>query len=301
MSSRSPDGAARCQIRLSPWVLPVLAGALCLGLFPLWCMGVLAVASHELCHALAAWRMGFTVRRLELLPLGAAAQIDTLFETDPICEVGIALAGPMGNLLMVSLLASIPYFWPVENPWLAWAITANLSVALCNLIPALPLDGGRVLRGILAARMEIGRATRIAAGVSLGIGLAVTIAALVMLVAGSFHVTAWFLGIFLLANGWKERKTAPLLTLRQRTGKKEELLRKGSMPLHRMAARYDYPLTSLLRRLRTGRYHLVTVVDGDGQSLGEVSEASVVDCLLAGEGKCVAEALDYQRRSRQEG
>lgn len=281
MSGRYP----RMRVTLSPWLLPALALALCMGSFPLWCMSMAAVVLHELCHAAAARAMGFAVRRLEILPVGARADIVGLFETEPSCEVGIALAGPMGNLLCVMLLTAVSYFRP------AWCgddlgrwITAHLTVALCNLIPALPLDGGRVLRGLLSLVMPAERAGRAAAWAGVALGGVLTAAAAALFLVGTLHPTAWFLGIFLVLGGWKEIKTAPLLSLRQSAGKKENLMRRGSMPLVHLAVREDLPLSCLVRRLRPGCYAMITLVDREGRNCGTVSESDAVRCLLEGRG-----------------
>jgi len=141
------------------------------------------VVIHELSHSLVAIRFGHRVRSIILLPIGGMAQMDEIPE-DPKQEILISLAGPLasivisGILLVVLLVMDIPItFWSEDSLFegnmalnLFWI---NLILAAFNIIPAFPMDGGRVLRGILGMFMEHMKATRIA--VFVGQALAVVL------------------------------------------------------------------------------------------------------------------------------
>lgn len=147
------------------------------------------VVLHELGHALVARRFGARTRDITLLPIGGIARMDRIPEK-PIQELAVALAGPAVNLVVAlgvfSVLAwrfagadSGPAPGSVADftEQFAWA---NLWLAGFNLLPAFPMDGGRVLRALLALRLPHPEATRIAAltgriiAVGLGfVGLAV--------------------------------------------------------------------------------------------------------------------------------
>jgi stage IV sporulation protein FB len=144
------------------------------------------VTLHELGHAVAAQHYGIAVQDITLLPIGGVARIEV--PQNPKQELAIALAGPAVNVAIAALLllagavlqaTSIATPARVmdamgESQWgdlLPYLTVANIGLVFFNAIPAFPLDGGRVLRALLALRTEYGRATRIAA--SLGQGLAV--------------------------------------------------------------------------------------------------------------------------------
>jgi len=135
-----------------------------------------SVLLHELGHALTARMFGVPTRQIILTPLGGMAQIEA-GDMRPRDELLIALAGPavslgLGAVLLFTagLLGSLSPAGFVGG--LAWA---NLAIGLFNLVPAFPMDGGRVLRAGLAMRMEYFRATGIAAKVGryAALGLAV--------------------------------------------------------------------------------------------------------------------------------
>ncbi len=146
----------------------------------------ICVVIHELAHSLVAVRMGFPVRDIVLLPLGGVAQMERMPER-PAQEFLMAIAGPLSNFAIAIVLIVVGLFLPVNlgrglwrlltNPtYLGWAdafpylIFTNIGLAVFNLIPAFPMDGGRVLRALLATVISHARATAVA--VKVGQGLA---------------------------------------------------------------------------------------------------------------------------------
>ncbi|MDR9391470.1 MAG: site-2 protease family protein [Trueperaceae bacterium] len=159
---------ARLEAGATPWLLG-LAGALGL---------VLSVLLHELAHALVARRFGVTIREIRLWILGGIAQFDEMPER-PRDEAIVAIAGPVASLLLGvglgGVVAVVGASAGVALVVLAYLATVNVVLAVFNLLPALPMDGGRVLRALLAMALGPLRATRIAATVSqvvaVGMGL----------------------------------------------------------------------------------------------------------------------------------
>jgi Zn-dependent protease/CBS domain-containing protein len=154
----------------------------------------LCVLLHEFGHVFAARRYGVQTPDITLLPIGGVARLERIPE-EPSQELIIALAGPAVNVVIAAVLfVALGGFLPpdsveVQNPgtsMLARLAMVNLFLVLFNLIPAFPMDGGRVLRGLLATRFGMVRATEISATV------------------GQFFAAAFFLlgllgGNFLLA------------------------------------------------------------------------------------------------------
>lgn len=140
----------------------------------------LCVVLHEYGHALTARRYGIQTRDITLFPIGGVARLEKI-PTNPLQELWVALAGPAVNVVLaVSLFVWLKItatFEPLQmltittGPFLERIMAVNLFLAIFNMIPAFPMDGGRVLRAILATRQEYGRATQIAASIGQGIAV----------------------------------------------------------------------------------------------------------------------------------
>lgn len=130
------------------------------------------VLLHELGHATVARALGHQVGDITLTPLGGIARIGSL-QTRPSHEILIAAAGPAVNLAIAAALGLVYVVAPIEIVRLL--VISNLTLALFNLLPAFPLDGGRILRAWLARREGVVRATRRAAraGRAVAVGLGV--------------------------------------------------------------------------------------------------------------------------------
>jgi stage IV sporulation protein FB len=130
------------------------------------------VLLHELGHATVARLLGHPVGDITLTPLGGIARIGAL-GARPSHEIAIAAAGPAVNLVLAAAIALFYFLFPIEL--LRMLVVSNLTLALFNLLPAFPLDGGRILRAWLARRDSVVRATRRAAragrAVAVGLGL----------------------------------------------------------------------------------------------------------------------------------
>ena len=135
----------------------------------------LCVFLHELGHALAARRYNIKTRDITMLPIGGLARLETIPE-DPKQELVVALAGPAVNLVIAGVLWLLVSLDPSSaqnfdmmtldsRSFLYTLMVANLVLALFNLIPAFPMDGGRVLRALLSFKMPRPKATRIAASI----------------------------------------------------------------------------------------------------------------------------------------
>lgn len=174
------------------------------------------VVLHELGHALVAQRFGVAVREIVLLPIGGVARL--LSEPKkPLHELLIAIAGPLVNVVLAlaafaALGGAVPPFEPEALQARAMAapsaesllvllLYSNVTLALFNMLPALPMDGGRVLRALLSFVVGQVRATDIAAGLAqlLAVGLSVY----------GFQYNPWLLFIALLVfmGAGQERAT----------------------------------------------------------------------------------------------
>lgn len=172
------------------------------------------VVVHELAHAVVAMRHGLAVRDITLLPIGGVARIEHVALSSR-SEILIAVAGPLSNVCIAFLLTPLVLFVAVANDihealgilvyadqlsvagFILYLWIANIMLAFFNLLPAFPMDGGRILRAWLAASRGRLRATQIAVGVGqiFALGFAV-----LGLVAGDYVLLLLSLFILIAAQ-----------------------------------------------------------------------------------------------------
>ena len=144
------------------------------------------ITLHELGHSFAAQYYGVPVKQIILSPIGGVAQLTRMPEK-PVQEFVVAIAGPAVNFVIAGLMWAIALFLGINlsNPMdvlvglggvsltslFTYIFVYNIFLAVFNLLPAFPMDGGRVFRSLLAMKLDYVKATRIAA--SVGRGLAV--------------------------------------------------------------------------------------------------------------------------------
>ncbi|MCE9610393.1 MAG: site-2 protease family protein [Chthoniobacter sp.] len=160
------------------------------------------VLLHEYGHALAARHFGVATKDITLLPIGGVARLERMPEK-PIQELWVALAGPAVNVVIAIAIAawltltgsweSVTMLTTTGGGFAERLLAVNVTLVVFNMIPAFPMDGGRVLRAVLAMQMEYARATRIAARIGQGLAAVVGVIGLfsnpfLMLIA----VFIWF-------------------------------------------------------------------------------------------------------------
>ena len=192
------------------------------------------VVLHELGHSFQALRYKVKVRNITLLPIGGVAQMEHIPEK-PSQELAISLAGPAVNFAIAGLLAPLALWilvtqiaayldqpayllsdtgqrvlnWILDSlfygtDWKAlvfYLLSMNVSLGTFNLIPAFPMDGGRVLRALLALRLDYLRATRIAVHVGRGLAVLLGVAGLML-----FQIPLVLIAVFIYAGGGYERR-----------------------------------------------------------------------------------------------
>lgn len=237
------------------------------------------VVMHELGHALTARRFGVETRRIVLLPIGGVAQLERMPE-EPQQELAVAIAGPLVNVGIAILLGIVMAFAPgfsylEPELWLEMEgrkqfvlnlLFINVFLVVFNLIPAFPMDGGRMLRAVLARRMDYVDATKVAARVG-------QFFAIIFALVGIFY--NWVLILIALFVYLGAQGEAQMVQNR--------FVLRGFRVRHGMLTRFTtlHPYTSLIeaaRELLAGSDKDFLIVD-QGQVLGILTRDKLVESL----------------------
>jgi len=160
-----------------------------------------SVLAHEIAHGVIALRRGIPVKEITLFFLGGVARI-TREPTEPATELAMASAGPLSSLVLAAVFALL--WLPTRNTveplaaMILWLSLINLALAVFNMVPGFPMDGGRVLRAAIWSRLgDYMRATRIATQAGEVVGYLVILGGVVMAVIAD----PWIRGVWLVFIG----------------------------------------------------------------------------------------------------
>ncbi|HAA37971.1 MAG TPA: peptidase M50 [Firmicutes bacterium] len=240
------------------------------------------VLAHELVHLLTARAQGLEVSEVELFPFGGVAKLEDVLELDPQVESVVSLAGPIFNFILAALALLLYAKYPAwqQHKMLLLFIRSNLTLGFFNLLPALPLDGGRILRARLSGVLGFRQATELAIRISQLLALLLFVLALYLFYLGDLHLTLLAAAFFLYFASEKEKTAAMYAFIRGLGRKKRILYEQGVMPLVSLLSLRDTPMKDILRHFAMKKFHRVLIINKEGRVIGEVMEDEIVETIV---------------------
>lgn len=236
----------------------------------------LSVVLHEYGHALTARKYGIKTRDITLYPIGGVARLERMPDK-PIEELWVALMGPAVNVIIAGVLfaylsltgglTQVTGLSIASGSFLMRLMMVNITLVIFNLLPAFPMDGGRVLRALLALRLDYVRATQIAAGIGQGMAF---LFGLIGLLSNPFLL---FIAFFVWIGASQE---ASMVLMRDSL---------SGIPVSR-AMLTDFKtlsprdnLSHVVGLLLAGSQHDFPVVDANGDVMGVLERDSLIRAL----------------------
>ncbi|MBO4384773.1 MAG: hypothetical protein J5854_05075 [Clostridia bacterium] len=261
------------EIRCSPVLLAAAPIAALFGGFRLLAAAFISLLAHECAHAMAAKRLGYPVRSVEIQPFGFVARLDCAFASRA-DAAAIYAAGPLASLSMAALSSLAEGLFPTYRSAGIGLTEYNLALLAVNLFPAVPLDGGRL---IYAACSPKGKKPAMlvlrALGVFTGSGFIAAFG--ILLYRGALNPTLIVMGVFLIISAVAERSPSEFPALRrERTRSKTPLNVTG------VAVGEDMTVARALELLPPEGYAILTVLGRNGARLAELDEKQLADAAV---------------------
>ena len=236
------------------------------GGLPQFVICVLTALLHECGHIFCAARMGFECSKISLMPYGAAASCD-IEGISPADEIRLALAGPLVNVLICVACAGLWWFYPVTYGYTDTVFYANAGMLAMNLLPAYPLDGGRIARCLMLKFLKPKTVSIVLRAVSLASVVALTL--VFFLAVHNYSVLV--IAIFLLCSAFSKSPPAQKINFAARKKKRGREIR--YVILDESATYRD-----ALRFVESSRY-LVLQIYGEA-FIDEITEDELYEKLL---------------------
>jgi stage IV sporulation protein FB len=240
---------------------------------------------HELGHATAASLLGARVLSIQMLPFGGVAVIEDQGKLNVWKEIVIALAGPLQNGIMIIILLWFRNVSGAEHDYINYIIQGNTVIALFNLLPILPLDGGKILQALISLSLSYHRTLVWTFRASIVTSLLFCMYGISPLLRqnGSVHLNMLAIGIFLLYSNIVDYRNIPYRFIRFLLGRDELFYReaaKGSIALPIVSLPVKH-LEPVLRLFRRDRYHMVYVMNEQGRIVAVLPEQRLIRSYFA--------------------
>lgn len=266
------------EVRVSIFVFAVPVVLLITGYLKEYAVAFFSITLHELGHMAVSRYHGFKPYDIRITPVGFSMSIDDRSCSGRVC-IGIYAAGPATNLLMSGSAAAVLMIFPGVKPYLSLFALTNLLLALFNMIPVYPLDGGRILLEILAGGMGLIAAGRVIRRFALAAAVLLVLVGCYQLYIAAFNFSLLLTGmyiVFLLITGGTE---SAFMNIRQIIYRRSRLMKKGVYPARDIVVIKETLLGDTLKNMDFDRFHFIYVLDDDLHLARIFTETEIIDAI----------------------
>lgn len=234
---------------------------------------------HELFHFATAKLYGIQVKGLFIMPFGICLKLNDIYINETRKEIIIAAAGPFANVIMMLFAWFLKENFKLSLWDINFFIYGNLAVIMINMIPALPLDGGRILKAILVNIWGFKRAFMLMEKLTKALLLIVFLWGIYVLYLTKLNYSIILIFIFLFVNIIAEKNTSKLIIMKGITDSRKKLADKGILKAQTIVVFDSVRGSKILRNLSYNHFFIIIVVGSDMSVKGIMTEAQVVEGL----------------------
>ncbi|MCJ8013786.1 M50 family metallopeptidase [Paenibacillus sp. KQZ6P-2] len=240
---------------------------------------------HELGHLSAALLCGVRIRSIQMLPFGGVVEMEDHGQLTAWKEIGIALAGPLQNVLMIGAALLIREMNPENGDFLNYVMFGNIMIASFNMLPILPLDGGKILQAVASLFFPYHDTLLWSSRISVVASSGVVFFSILPLLQGEggIQLNLLLIGIFLLYSNWIDYRHVPYRFTRflmNREKRYRDATQAGVLA-HPIIADQAKHLDSILRLFRREKYHVIYVMNKQGNLIAMLPEQRLISAYFA--------------------
>ncbi len=232
---------------------------------------------HEGVHYLTAKKLGFNGLQIEFFPLGTALKMKDLEEASPYEDLLISISGPLSNIIIGIIFMILYYKFHIEI--FNMLTYGNLSIGIFNLIPALPLDGGRIIRNLLNYRTFYKRANRITVNLSIILGIGMMFSYLVLFINGENSFSIGLVAIFIIETALKEKERVAYIIMGDVIKKRYKFIKRGYIENRSISIYCKMDLISLMNFIDKNKYNIFMIMDENMKLVDILYEDDIIEAL----------------------
>lgn len=262
------------KIEIHIWFVLLFAVGLFFDFFQTLVIAYGVTVIHECAHILVAKICNVEIDGVEILPFGITMRVAQSCITDTWDEIKIALAGPLSNFLIVYFVYGF-----YNGAYKDYIILTSMAMGVFNLLPALPLDGGRIMRAFMVRIFGHIRAATFAISVTNVMGVLIAVSGLYVIYATGFNFSFLIIGAFLIANLTEEKKNANMIIMKDILFSRKKLASKGVSRGNVLVAELDERACKILKMLSYDKYYIISVVDSRMRVVRTITETELIEAM----------------------
>ena len=270
----------RTEVCCHPALGALLLLLCCVSGESLW-PGLAALLFHEAGHLLLAHLLGLCVVRLEILPFGGVMTVQGLREAPWWKQVLLCLGGPAFSLLGLLLSPLLYRVGTFSFPFTQSLIRNHLLLLFINLLPVLPLDGGRMIKALLSRFLPWEGPQKALDGATYLVCFGLCLLSLIFALRGTLSLAPAYAGFFLLYAHEAEKRRPTLSYVSALIARRQRLEREEWLPVELIAVSRGAPFLQVLSAFSPAAYHRILVLQPDGmEEAAQISEKAFLDAVL---------------------
>jgi len=264
-------------IKISKYFIPYVIFLIFIGYKGKLIYTFIIVFFHEMVHYLVARYYKFSGFDIEFIAIGTVIKLKDLDEAFPREDLIISISGPAANLIFSAVFYFVYKNFCSSLSYMLFSI--NLAIGLFNLIPAFPLDGGRILRSILNLKMTYKKANRIMIITSIFIGMALMFMYIFLFLNGYSNFSIGIIGIFIITTSLRENERISYIIMGDIIKKRYKFIKRGYIENRTLSIHYKQDLLTAMGLFDKNKYNIFMVLDNEMNLMDTIYEEEVIEGL----------------------
>lgn len=265
------------MIKISKYFIPYVVFLIFIGYKGKLIYTFIIVFFHEMVHYLFARYYKFSGFDIEFIAIGTVIKLKNLDEALPREDLIISVSGPAANLIFSAVFYFVYKNFQSNISYMLFSI--NLAIGLFNLIPAFPLDGGRILRSVLNLKVTYKKANRIMIIISLIVGMLFMLMYILLFLNGYSNFSIGIIGIFVVVTSLRENERIAYIIMGDIIKKRYKFIKRGYIENRTLSIYYKQDLLTAMGLFDKNKYNIFMVLDDEMNLIETIYEEEIIKGL----------------------